>query len=104
MQDAKNRFGWACLLRLGSFDGFLSSTVRVWPYLALSQGATVQRPAHRRAPAPAYEGWHGACLQDRHAHSTETPARILMKDLMFIVVTGAVFALAWLYTKSLDHL
>jgi len=27
-----------------------------------------------------------------------------MKDLLFVVVTGAFFALAWLYTKSLDHL
>jgi len=27
-----------------------------------------------------------------------------MKDLLFVIVTSAFFALAWLYTKSLDQL
>lgn len=28
----------------------------------------------------------------------------VMKDLMFILVTGAFFAVCWLYARSFDHL
>jgi hypothetical protein len=37
---------------------------------------------------------------------TLNPARtrIRMKDLLFVVITVAFFALAWVYAKSFDHL
>jgi hypothetical protein len=35
---------------------------------------------------------------------TRTPKRIAMKDLLFVAVTAAFFALAWVYVKSFDHL
>jgi hypothetical protein len=30
--------------------------------------------------------------------------RVIMKDLTFVLVTLAFFAVSWLYAKSFDHL
>jgi hypothetical protein len=36
--------------------------------------------------------------------SHRTPKGFSMKDLLFVVVTAAFFALAWIYAKSFDRL
>jgi hypothetical protein len=60
-----------------------------------------------RSPRDASPAWHGRCYSRHHGSAfcfLQPLSEVVMKDLVFVAVTAAFFALAWIYTKSFDRL